>query len=133
MVQSDVEVPEHLGEHETQLGVSQVLSNAVAYADGPGLVRSVVVLGVKRLVEMTLRDEGLRVAEVVAGKVGAEMRDADTGLEKPSVGTRVDIGELRGSDLRLQGQTFHTQWHRREERHVEAGLEQTDTCEASRR
>lgn len=75
-------MPKHLGEHEAQLGIRQVLANAVAHTNRPGLVSGVIVVGEERLVHVALRDEGVGVGEVVARKVGAKVGNTDTGLEK---------------------------------------------------
>lgn len=65
-------MPKDFGEHNPQLSICKVASNAISDTDRPGLERGVVVLGEHSFafLEMALGNEFLRVGEIVLGKVG---------------------------------------------------------------
>lgn len=75
LVKHEVIVPQHFGQRQAQLGISQVSSDAVSHPNRPRLVSSIVVICKQRvrLVEVTLRDELVWLGEVVVCKVRAEV------------------------------------------------------------
>lgn len=70
----------YLCEDKTQLGVCQVLADAVSHTDGPGLVGGVVVVWEERFVDVAFGDEFVAAGEVVGGEVCSDVGDADAGL-----------------------------------------------------